>query len=137
MVIDFATSSITSARRNADLNNAKNASFMTADTAALLNRITFLTDQTAVVIDPPEKGCDEAFLKQLLAFGPKRVFYVGCNVHTQARDMGLMVERARGVRYEIESCKGLTFSHRRGMSRVLLFCRGVRRDRGKLREQHR
>ncbi len=65
-----------------------------------------------MVIDPPRKGCDESFLTQLLKFGPKRVVYVSCNVHTQARDVGLLVrgmERAGKTRYEIESLRGFDF----------------------------
>ena len=107
--IDIAPSSITAAKKNAELNNVKNATFMTADAAALFEKIKFPADRAAVVIDPPRKGCDEAFLKQLLAFGPKRVVYVSCNVHTQARDVGFLVEGLGGPRYEIESLQGFDF----------------------------
>ena len=40
-----------------------------------------------MVIDPPRKGCDEDFLRQLLAFGPARVVYVSCDPATQMRDL--------------------------------------------------
>lgn len=63
----------------------------------------FPRDHTAVLIDPPRKGCDEFFVKQLLEFGPKSVVYVSCNVHTQARDVERIVE---GGRYRLESVKG-------------------------------
>ena len=64
-----------------------------------------------MVIDPPRKGCDESFLKQLLNFGPRRVVYVSCNVHTQARDVGVLVRGmdGPGTRYEIESLRGFDF----------------------------
>ena len=39
-----------------------------------------------VVIDPPRKGCDDMFLKQLFAFNPMKVVYVSCDPSTQARD---------------------------------------------------
>uniref|UniRef100_A0A0G4HDE8 TRAM domain-containing protein n=1 Tax=Chromera velia CCMP2878 TaxID=1169474 RepID=A0A0G4HDE8_9ALVE len=39
-----------------------------------------------VILDPPRKGCDRLFLKQLFAFSPARVVYVSCNPATQARD---------------------------------------------------
>ena len=42
--------------------------------------------RTALVIDPPRKGCSEEFLAQLLAFLPRRVVYVSCDPATQARD---------------------------------------------------
>lgn len=67
-----------------------------------------------VIIDPPRKGCDERFLKQLVEFGASRVVYVSCNVHTQARDVGWVVkttaeEKERGERkgrYVLESLRG-------------------------------
>jgi 23S rRNA (uracil1939-C5)-methyltransferase/tRNA (uracil-5-)-methyltransferase len=40
-----------------------------------------------VIIDPPRKGCDEAFLKQLFTFSPRAVVYVSCDPATQMRDL--------------------------------------------------
>ena len=109
MGIDIAETSIAAARENANLNKIKNAVFMTADASKLFNQVTFPAEKTAVVIDPPRKGCDDAFLQQLLRFGPQRVVYVSCNVHTQARDVGVLVEGKGGCRYEIESLQGFDF----------------------------
>ena len=53
-------------------------------------------DRTVVILDPPRKGCDADFLAQLLRFGPRRVVYVSCNVHTQARDVGILVRGHAG-----------------------------------------
>jgi 23S rRNA (uracil1939-C5)-methyltransferase/tRNA (uracil-5-)-methyltransferase len=47
----------------------------------------FRPEDTVVVIDPPRKGCDEAFLGQLFAFGPRAVVYVSCDPATQMRDL--------------------------------------------------
>ena len=74
--IDIAGASINAARRNAALNKIDNARFITADAVQLFKEVDFPASQTAVVIDPPRKGCDDAFLKQLLHFGPTRVVYV-------------------------------------------------------------
>ena len=43
--------------------------------------------QTAVLLDPPRRGCDQIFLTQLLAFAPRRLVYVSCSPDTQARDL--------------------------------------------------
>lgn len=120
MGIDVSANSITSAGENAALNGIpkEKASFMAADAAELFKKVEYPADETAVVIDPSRKGCDDVFLSQLLAFGPKRVVYVSCNVHTQARDVGVLVhgykngkdERGgKGLRYEIESLRGFDF----------------------------
>lgn len=82
---------------------------MAADAPELFKSVEFPHDKTVVVIDPPRKGCDESFLNQLLKFAPRRVVYVSCNVHTQARDVGVLVMGKDGVKYEIESLRGFDF----------------------------
>ena len=109
MGIDIAGASVLSARENAVANNVSNASFMTADASKLFEQVTYPPEKTAVMIDPPRKGCDDPFLQQLLNFGPRRIVYVSCNVHTQARDVGVLVEGLRDCRYEIESLQGFDF----------------------------
>ena len=107
--IDIAGGSIRSAKENAAQNQVNNASFITADASALFREVQYLPDETVVVIDPPRKGCDDAFLQQLLRFNPIRVVYVSCNVHTQARDVGKLVHGNKESRYEIESLRGFDF----------------------------
>lgn len=107
--IDISSASITSARQNATLNKIPNAAFTTADAAHIFDSVTSAPEETAVIIDPPRKGCDDAFLNQLLKYAPERVVYVSCNVHTQARDVGVLVEGAEGARYVVESLRGFDF----------------------------
>ena len=109
MGIDIAGASIVAAKANATANNISNASFMTADASKLFEHVKYPPEETVVVIDPPRKGCDDPFLQQLLRFGPRRVLYVSCNVHTQARDVGVLVEGVEGCRYEIERLQGFDF----------------------------
>ena len=107
--IDISSPSIASANQNAKANKISNAKFMAADATALFKKVTYPPDETVVVIDPPRKGCDDPFLRQLLNYGPRRVVYVSCNVHTQARDIGVLVEGKGGCRYEMESVRGFDF----------------------------
>lgn len=107
--IDIAIDSITAAKKNAILNGLANASFKTADASAIFKEVTYPPDETAIVIDPSRKGCDDAFLQQLLRFSPKRIVYVSCNVHTQARDVGTLVAGIGSSKYEIESIRGFDF----------------------------
>ncbi|OHE97606.1 hypothetical protein CORC01_07021 [Colletotrichum orchidophilum] len=111
--IDIAKDSIECARKNARLNNLPESqcNFLAADAPQLFKQVTYPADETVVVIDPPRKGCDNDFLSQLLAFGPRRVVYVSCNVHTQARDVGVLVrgDGGDGTKYEIESIVGFDF----------------------------
>jgi len=123
--IDIAGASIRSAHANALVNDVSNADFMTADATEIFAAVKFPPDETVVVIDPSRKGCDEGFLRQLLSYAPKRVCYVSCNVHTQARDVGLLVQgmgvergapdgggvwlERRETRYRLESLRGFDF----------------------------
>ncbi|KAI5302769.1 tRNA(m5U54)methyltransferase, partial [Ascosphaera atra] len=119
--VDISGPGIEAARDNATANNlpAGRAGFAAADAAALFKDIPYPARQTLMVIDPPRKGCDNVFLRQLLEYGPRRVVYVSCNVHTQARDVGVMVrgsvdgeEKGEGkkrTRYTIESIRGFDF----------------------------
>ncbi|KAI1374818.1 S-adenosyl-L-methionine-dependent methyltransferase [Hypoxylon crocopeplum] len=94
--IDISDASISYASRNARANHIppSQAHFVAADARALFTpdvRAAYPRDETVVVLDPPRKGCDAVFLRQLLDFAPRRVVYVSCNVHTQARDVGVLV----------------------------------------------
>ncbi|KAJ4307209.1 tRNA(m5U54)methyltransferase [Collariella sp. IMI 366227] len=127
--IDIAEKSILYARTNAGLNNLskEQCRFIAADAPELFKSVSaYDPDETVVVLDPPRKGCDASFLRQLLEYAPRRVVYVSCNVHTQARDVGVLVtgeveglgvekkegeegEEKKKVRYEIESIRGFDF----------------------------
>ncbi|KAJ5496854.1 (Uracil-5)-methyltransferase [Penicillium fimorum] len=109
--VDIGGDSIVSARENARANNLPNTGFAAADAATLFKDVPYPSDQTLLVIDPPRKGCSEDFLRQMLDFKPRRVVYVSCNVHTQARDVAVMVQgdQKQNVRYEIESVRGFDF----------------------------
>ncbi|KAJ4158073.1 uncharacterized protein LMH87_008618 [Akanthomyces muscarius] len=110
--IDIAGQSIEYARKNAALNGLgeDRCRFIAADAGELFKSVTYDADETVVVLDPPRKGCDASFLSQLRRFGPRRVLYVSCNVHTQARDVGVLVRgEGEGRRYAIESLVGFDF----------------------------
>ena len=85
--VEVSESSADWARSNARMNGIEHAEFMAASAEAIFASVDFPAQETAVVIDPPRKGCDLAFLNQLFAFGPQRVVYVSCNPATQIRDL--------------------------------------------------
>lgn len=109
--IDISEASIEYARKNAKLNNVENAEFFAATASDIFKSVSFNPEETVVVIDPPRKGCDNDFLEQLLRFGPRRVAYVSCNVHTQARDIGQLVNGIEkySTRYKLDSIRGFDF----------------------------
>nr|WP_246026378.1 class I SAM-dependent RNA methyltransferase [Oleiharenicola lentus] len=85
--IEISETSIQFATENAAANGITNATFRAGDAAQIFAGLEFPPADTAVVIDPPRKGCDESFLNQLFAFGPRAVVYVSCDPATQMRDL--------------------------------------------------
>jgi tRNA/tmRNA/rRNA uracil-C5-methylase (TrmA/RlmC/RlmD family) len=95
--IELSESSIRFARENATANNLANVTFQAGDAAQIFAGLpslatptdpgAFAPADTAVIIDPPRKGCDENFLSQLFAYAPRAVVYVSCDPATQMRDL--------------------------------------------------
>ncbi|WP_438480725.1 class I SAM-dependent RNA methyltransferase [Oleiharenicola lentus] len=85
--IELSETSIKFARENAAANGITNATFQSGDASQIFAGLTFPAADTAVLIDPPRKGCDESFLNQLFAYGPRAVVYVSCDPATQMRDL--------------------------------------------------
>jgi tRNA/tmRNA/rRNA uracil-C5-methylase (TrmA/RlmC/RlmD family) len=85
--IEISETAVQFARQNAAANGIANATFQAGDAAAIFAGLTLPPGETVVVIDPPRKGCDESFLQQLFAYGPRAVVYVSCDPATQMRDL--------------------------------------------------
>ncbi len=87
--VEVSETSVKFARENAAANGIANAVFSAGDAATIFAGLdaSFVAADTAVVIDPPRKGCDESFLAQLFTFGPRAVVYVSCDPATQMRDL--------------------------------------------------
>jgi len=95
--IELSTDAIRSATTNAELNNLppNRCTFLAGDASDIFATVDhFPRERTAVIVDPPRKGCDTKFVEQLLTFGAGTVVYVSCNVHTQARDVGMILRRS-------------------------------------------
>jgi len=90
--VEISESSIRFAQENAAANGIANARFLAGDASAIFSGLDFPAKETAVIIDPPRRGCDESFLKQLFAFGPRSVVYVSCDPATQMRDLRFFLE---------------------------------------------
>lgn len=90
--VEISAQAVERARSNARRNGIGSAEFLAADASAIFSQITFPAAETAVVIDPPRRGSDEAFLQQLIGFAPRTVVYVSCNPATQMRDLRLLLD---------------------------------------------
>ncbi|KAK9458225.1 S-adenosyl-L-methionine-dependent methyltransferase [Dipodascopsis uninucleata] len=107
--VEISANSVKFASKNAELNGITNSNFILGDAAVIFKEIETPSNQTSMILDPPRKGCGSKFLDQLLAYLPKRIVYVSCNVHTQARDISYILNDPRGKDYEINSICGFDF----------------------------
>ena len=111
--IELSAEGIRASRINATLNSipADKISFLEGDAANIFATVQdFPRDHTVLIIDPPRKGSDEKFIGQLIQFACQTVVYVSCNVHTQARDVGMILRKSeaemQGKKYVLESVRG-------------------------------
>lgn len=85
--VEISQASVLWAQANARISGIENARFLIGKAEAIFKGLDFPAAETALVIDPPRKGCDADFREQLLAFRPARLVYVSCDPATQARDL--------------------------------------------------
>ncbi len=96
--VEVSASAVNWARDNAARNGRANCEFLAADAGAVFATVPFAGADSAVIVDPPRKGCGDAFLAQLIAFAPRTVVYVSCNPETQARDITMLAAAGYGCR---------------------------------------
>ena len=85
--VEISQQSVLWAQANAKISGIKNTRFLIGKAEAIFKDLEFPASETAMVIDPPRKGCDEGFRQQLLQYRPQRLVYVSCDPATQARDL--------------------------------------------------
>jgi len=90
--VEYDQLAIQAARQNAAARGITNGEFIAAKVEdalpALLQK--FSAAQTAVILDPPRKGCWPATLELLRTTRPAQVIYVSCHPATMARDLNIL-----------------------------------------------
>jgi tRNA/tmRNA/rRNA uracil-C5-methylase (TrmA/RlmC/RlmD family) len=90
MGVEVSPSAVGWARANAQRNGRANCTFVAADASAIFAGVSFAPGDTAVIVDPPRKGCGPTFITQLAAFAPRTIVYVSCNPETQAPEIAAL-----------------------------------------------
>ena len=89
---EFNREAVSDAIANAQLNQAENIQFVSADAGEFMTEMADAGQKADVVfLDPPRAGSDEAFLSSLVRLSPERVVYISCNPETQARDLAVVL----------------------------------------------
>ncbi len=91
--VEVVEEAIKDAKENATLNNISNAEFYVGAAESVCPQLVENGLQaTAVIVDPPRKGCDSVLLKTIVDLSPNRIIYVSCDPATLARDAKYLCE---------------------------------------------
>jgi tRNA/tmRNA/rRNA uracil-C5-methylase (TrmA/RlmC/RlmD family) len=95
--VEYDRLAIRAARQNAASRNISNGEFVAAKAEEVFEEVLkrFLPEATAVILDPPRKGCQPEILQLLRKARPAQVVYVSCHPATMARDLNILC--AEGV----------------------------------------
>ena len=90
--VEYDRRAIQSARRNAAARQVANGEFLAAMVETALPELLkrFSPEQTAVLLDPPRKGCRPETLQLLRESRPAQMIYVSCHPATMARDLNIL-----------------------------------------------
>lgn len=100
--VEYVEAAVVDARKNAEKNGISNCEFFAGDMKDLLND-EFLAQHgrpDLIITDPPRAGMHTDVVEMLCRIGAPRIVYVSCNPATQARDLDLMREQYRLVKYQ-------------------------------------
>jgi len=90
--VEYDQRAIQSARKNAAARKIAAGEFLPAKVEEVLPELLqkFSPEKTAVILDPPRKGCQPEILRLLRETGPAQVIYVSCHPATMARDLNVL-----------------------------------------------
>lgn len=97
--VELIEDSINDARMNAEHNGISNCTFITSDIKDYLESLENQNEFSIAVLDPPRSGLHPKICELLSAASFRKIVYVSCNPHTQARDLQLICSQGR---YEID-----------------------------------
>ena len=90
--VEYDQHAITAARQNAATRQRTNGKFIAAKAETALPELLreHPAAETAVLLDPPRKGCWPELLELLRQARPAQVIYVSCHPATMARDLNIL-----------------------------------------------
>ncbi len=90
--VEYDRLAIQAARRNAVARGGANGEFVAGDAEELLPALLsrFTAQGTAVLLDPPRKGCRAETLELLRRHRPRQIIYVSCHPAAMARDLNIL-----------------------------------------------
>ncbi len=91
--VEVVPQAIENAKKNAELNNAKNTEFICGDAKKAAKELLQKgLKPDVIIIDPPRQGCDKEVIESITQMAPQKVVMISCNPSTAARDTKLLCE---------------------------------------------
>jgi SAM-dependent methyltransferases related to tRNA (uracil-5-)-methyltransferase len=87
---------VTAAKDSALRYSLTNTQFIAGDAEEAIKQVDKIDIAT---LNPPRKGCSNAFLETLIAASPKQILYISCNPTSLMRDLDYLVTRG----YQLKS----------------------------------
>ncbi|HZK01730.1 MAG TPA: 23S rRNA (uracil(1939)-C(5))-methyltransferase RlmD [Anaerovoracaceae bacterium] len=116
--IEIVEDAVNSARRNADLNEIENCTFVCGDVLKLIEKIDEKPD--VIFLDPPRAGVHPKALEKILNYGVNEIVYISCNPKTLAQNLAV----ATDFGYKVEKLKAYdNFPFTRHVEAVTLLTR--------------
>ncbi len=90
--VEYDRRAIQAAQKNASSRNIRNGRFISAKVEDILSEVLgeMTAAETAVLLDPPRKGCGPEILTRLRQTRPRQIIYVSCHPATMARDLNIL-----------------------------------------------
>lgn len=102
--VEVVAAAVTNARKNAELNGISNVTYVTGKAEKVMaDWVAEGIKPNVILVDPPRKGLDDAFIKAATSVGARSIVYISCNPATFARDvvsfeaLGYTLEKVRPV----------------------------------------
>lgn len=94
VVVDNNSEAIEYAKENISLNKLKNYS---AELKSSEKLFSLIDGNKTLIFDPPREGLHPRLVDKVLECPPKRIFYLSCDLATQARDLKILTEKYKIV----------------------------------------
>lgn len=92
--VEIVPEAVINAEENARLNGVKNCKYYTGAAETLASKLVREGGKpSAVILDPPRKGCDKKLLEAVISVAPEKIVYVSCKPSTLARDLAYLKEK--------------------------------------------
>jgi 23S rRNA (uracil1939-C5)-methyltransferase len=95
--IEVVSSAITDAKKNAEINDIKNAFFEVGNAERVIQKWKKFNFD-CVFIDPPRKGCSKIFLNALINMKVPKIVYISCNPATLTRDCEHLIKGGYSIK---------------------------------------